>query len=172
MATTKTKPPARPRWRTALEVVAIIAVFLVVRAWQASGTAAGQAPAFALTSLEGETIALGAPREEPVVVHFFASWCGVCAAEEGSIASLAGDHEVIGVATQSGSAAAVQEYVDAHDLGDLRVIADPDGALAARFGVRAFPTTFWIDREGTIRHVEVGFTTELGMRARAWLASR
>lgn len=171
MATSTPKPQARPRWRTALEIVAIVLVFLVVRAWQASGTAAGQAPAFALTSLDGETVALGAPRAEPVVVHFFASWCGVCEAEEGSIASLAGDHEVIGVATQSGSASEVREYVSAHDLGELSVIPDPDGALAARFGVRAFPTTFWIDRDGAIRHVEVGFTTELGMRARAWLAS-
>lgn len=36
--------------------------------------------------------------------------------------------------------------------------------------VRAFPTTFFIDRQGEIRHVEVGYTTELGLRVRHFSA--
>ncbi|MGE0082668.1 MAG: protein disulfide oxidoreductase, partial [Thiohalomonadaceae bacterium] len=43
-------------------------------------------------------------------------------------------------------------------------------ALAARYGVRAVPTTFIIDGAGRIRFREVGYTTGPGLRLRLWLA--
>jgi peroxiredoxin len=101
-----------------------------------------------------------------------ASWCGVCAAEEGSIAALARDHEVIAIASSSGGAPEVSRWIETTELRALRVVADPRSEIAERWGVSAFPTTFFLDRSGAIRHVEVGYTTEIGMRLRAWLAAR
>jgi hypothetical protein len=36
--------------------------------------------------------------------------------------------------------------------------------------VHAVPASFIIDAEGNIRFVEIGFTTEMGLRLRLWLA--
>jgi hypothetical protein len=64
----------------------------------------------------------------------------------------------------------VRSYLDGRGDEEARgVVLDPDGALAQRYGVRAFPTTFFIDARGRIRHVEVGYTTWLGLEARLWL---
>jgi alkyl hydroperoxide reductase subunit AhpC len=52
----------------------------------------------------------------------------------------------------------------------MPIVLDPDGRLARAWGVRSLPTSFVVDREGEIRTVEVGYTTELGLRARLWLA--
>jgi alkyl hydroperoxide reductase subunit AhpC len=76
---------------------------------------------------------------------------------------------VLAVASRSGSASEVAAYVHANRLVP-RTITDSDGTLAQRFGVSAYPTTFVIDADGEIQHVEVGYTTELGLLARLWLA--
>jgi hypothetical protein len=75
----------------------------------------------------------------------------------------------LSVASQSGGAEAVAAYVREHAFA-ARVVIDDESTLARRFGVHAFPATFVIDERGEIRHVEVGYTTELGLRARMWLA--
>jgi thiol-disulfide isomerase/thioredoxin len=98
-----------------------------------------------------------------------ASWCGVCRMEDASIRALAEDHDVLVVASQSGDAAAVRRFAEEHDLDHLRIAVDQDGRLAEQLGISAFPTTIFVDREGRVSDAEVGYTSELGMRARlAW----
>ncbi|MEJ2509848.1 MAG: redoxin domain-containing protein, partial [Gammaproteobacteria bacterium] len=86
-----------------------------------------------------------------------------------SIASIAKDYRVITVAQQSGSADAIRAYLHKHQV-DFPVLADPDGSLSRRYGVRAVPASFVVGPRGRIRFVEVGYTTELGLRARLWWA--
>lgn len=166
-------PPraARPRWqRWLLEGVVLLLVVLGIRAWQTRDLPSGSAPPLDARDLAGAPIDLGA-LERPVLVHFMASWCGVCRAEEPNVVSLARDHDVVAVASMSGSAEEVRAWIDHEtDLDRARIVADPRGTLARRWGVSAFPTSFYVDRSGEIRHVEVGYTTELGMRLRMWLA--
>lgn len=163
--------PKRPRWRRwALEIVIVIAILAAIRGWQQRSLAGGDAPAIDAADLAGERVEL-AHLERPVMVQFVASWCGVCSAEEPNVAAVARDHDVIAIASQSGEAAQVRAWIDDEtELGRARVVADPRGSIAQRWGVRAFPTSFYVDRSGRIRHVEVGYTTELGMRLRLWLA--
>jgi len=154
--------------RLAIELAVVLAVFLAFRAWQTRDAADGPAPALAGSGLDGSALALATDR--PTLVHFWATWCGVCRAEQGTIDALAGDHHVVTVASQSGGAPEVQAYLEREGV-DFPVIVDPGGALAARWGVHAFPTTFVVAPDGTISDVEVGYTTSLGLRARLWLAS-
>ncbi len=70
---------------------------------------------------------------------------------------------------QSGHAEEISHYLDQRAL-DLRVIADPDGDIARRWGVPAVPASFIIDSDGQIRFRRIGYTTGFGLRARLWLA--
>jgi thiol-disulfide isomerase/thioredoxin len=170
-AATKPAAPTKAarRRKLAVEVLVVVSIFFAIRFWNGSTVASGEIPAMDLTTIAGEHVSLG---EHPngYVVHFFATWCGVCRAEEGNVASLAEGHEVIAIASQSGGADAVGAYVDEAGLQAAHVVLDPSGAIAQRFGVRAFPTTLYVSRDGTIATSEVGYTSALGMRLRAWWA--
>jgi len=171
---TETSPPptepARSRWTgLARDVLIGLAIFAAIQWWRTRDVVSGPVPHETVSLLDGERVELSGPRERPLLLHFEASWCGVCRTVDGTIRSLGTEHDVLVVASQSGDEAAVRRFADEHDLGDLRFSVDEDGRLAQRFGVQAFPTTLFVDRDGNVSDVEVGYTSWLGMRARlAW----
>lgn len=148
-----------------------IAALLVlgIRAFQQRGLPDGQAPELSGADLAGAEVSLDQYRGKPLVLLFFASWCGVCRAAQSNFDAVAKDMPVLAVASRSGTNDDVAGYVREHGIVP-RVLPDESGALATRYGVRAFPTTFVLDANGEIAHTEVGYTTELGLRLRAWLA--
>ena len=158
------------RWRRGfLEAGLAVCVLLSVRAYQARDLAGGTMPMRELVTTEGERLSLVG--QGPTLVHVFATWCGVCRLEEGNVQSVAGSARVVAIASQSGSAADVQAYMKQRGLA-YPVVLDGNGALARALGVHAFPTSFFVDGSGNIVAREVGYTTELGLRLRLWLASR
>lgn len=172
---------APPSWwkrrgkRLAIELAVFVAIFVAVRAWQRRGVIEGAAPRLEGVDVLGERVSLARGSGGPTLVHFWATWCGVCEAMDGNVAAVAEDSNVITVAVRSGDARAIvaalaEEGLVANDRPAFRVIADPNGTLASAWGVSAFPTSFVIDEDGAIRSVEVGYTTELGLRARLALA--
>lgn len=163
--TTPAERPPRKRGRLWLEAAIIVIAFFAIRAYQTRDLVAGSVPELPRTSIDGTALP-----EHPRVVHFFASWCGVCEAESGNVATLAEHHEVLAIASQSGESAEVRSYLAGHGLGPASIALDPRGELAQRFGVHAFPATFYLDDEGHIVTSEVGYTTTAGMLLRAWWA--
>ena len=161
-------PRARKWLRPAIELLLLLGVLYGVRAYQHAGIAEGAAPPLEGTLLDGRHISLAGLYRHPVLVHFWADWCAVCAAEQQNIASVAKDYTVITVAMRSGNAADVRRYLRAKGL-TLPVLNDPSGGRAARWGVQAVPASFIVEG-GRIHFAEVGYTTELGLRARLWLA--
>lgn len=165
MATVRSKRWFRFTWQALLFIAVLFAVHLYVTRNAVTGTA----PPFAGKLLSGEPVSLQQFRGRPLLVHFWASWCGICRLEQSSIAALARDHQVITVAMQSGDARAVEKYLREHKLR-MPVLLDEHGALARRYGVRGVPASFVVDGNGVIRFVEVGYTTGLGLRLRLWWA--
>ena len=51
-------------------------------------------------------------------------------------------------------------------------VLDEDGAISKRYGLRGVPAVFVLDGSGKIRFSSVGYTSELGIRIRLWLAGR
>ena len=147
----------------------VLALILGIRAWQQSGIASGPAPVLAGVLLDGKSVALDSFAGQPVLVHFWATWCPICRAEQGSIDALARDTPIITVAMQSGDRDAVVQHMRKEALS-FPVLNDPDGVMAAQWGVRAVPASFIVDGAGQIRYVEVGYTTGVGLRLRLWLA--
>ncbi len=161
----------RARWRSfALNLLLFAVLFAGIRLWQHRDLPSGAAPQLAGTTLNGAAYALPAKPAKPVLVHFWATWCPICRTEQNSIDAIASDHpNAITVAMQSGGQAQVAAHLAAHGL-HFPVVNDPDGRLAAAWGVHAVPATFIVDTNGEIRFVEVGYTTGLGLRLRLWLA--
>jgi len=158
------------KWlRVLWQTLAVIAVVMAVGFWQTRNLASGMAPPLAGLDVHGERLELSAWRGRPVLVHFWATWCPVCALEDDAIQAIAGDWPVLTVAMQSGEAREIAAHLHENNLS-FPVLVDGSGELSARFGVRAVPTTFVIDGEGRIRFREVGYTTSWGLRLRLWLA--
>ena len=154
-----------------LEILVFVLIYFLVRAWMQRDLPSGPAPELVATTLSGQTLNLASlVKERPVLLHFWATWCGVCKLEQGSIQNISQDHTVVTVAIQSEGAQAVQAYLQEHHL-TFPVIVDDSGVLMQRFGVRGVPASFIINRNGEIVAKEVGFTTEWGLRARLWWAN-
>ena len=159
------------KWlRRGVELLIVIVIIFGVRAWQQRDVVKGEAPQLIGAMLDGKPYILPSKPAHPVLVHFWATWCPICRTEQGSIESLANDNpDVITIAMQSGSAGAVQQYMRDQAV-NFPVINDPDGRISSAWGVRAVPASFIIDTDGKVRYVEIGFTTEIGLRFRLWLA--
>ena len=158
-----------------VEALAIIAIVIVVQLWQARGLPAGPAPSLAGRTPDGQLMSLAdtvaGSAGKPVLVAFWATWCGVCKAEHGNLEAIANDQPLFAVATNSGSDAEIQRYLVERGH-HLPTINDPDGQLAAAWKVSGLPTHFIVDGRGNVRFRVVGYATEWGLRARLWWASR
>ncbi len=169
------KPVERHRWlRWALDAALIVLVIVAVQLWQTRHVPFGAAPDFAGPLATGGAMGLAAWRADhpgrPVAVYFWADWCPICKAQQGSVASLAGDWPVLIVAMQSGPPAEVARVLAERGLAWPTVV-DESGAIASRYGLAGVPALAVIDADGRLRTVAVGYTTALGMRARLWWAS-
>lgn len=154
--------------RLGLELLVIVAIVLALQAYLKRDMALGTAPEFSAERLDGQTVSLNDYAGAPMVLHFWATWCGICRLEQGMIETLARDHPVLTIAMASGSAAEVQAYLAEHGLR-FAVINDPHRALAERYGVPAVPATFVINGDGDIRFRVRGLATGPGLRLRLWL---
>jgi len=157
--------------RRGVEILLFIVLIMGVRTWQQRDIVKGVAPPLSGLLLDGKPFDLAANPAQPVLVHFWATWCPVCRAEQGSIESLAQDNpNVITVAMQSGSSGVVQQYMREQGVS-FPVVNDADSQIASTWGVNAVPASFIVDTDGKIRYVEIGYTTGIGLRLRLWLAS-
>lgn len=158
------------RWgRWVVSLAGLVLVVLAMQWWQTRNFASGTAPPLAGQLLSGESVALDDLRGQPVLVHFWATWCPVCRFEESSIASLSRSHRVLTVAINSGGADELRAYLQRQAL-DFPVLPDPAGDLARPWGVSGVPASFMVDATGSIAYATVGYTSGIGLRARMWLA--
>jgi thiol-disulfide isomerase/thioredoxin len=139
------------------QIALVLAVMTVMHFWNVRHVAHGAAPSIVSSTLDGRPFSLASYRGKPALVHFWATWCGVCRAEEPTIA------------TSSGSRVEISKALAERGL-TMPVVSDPEGSLAADWGVGAFPTSFILGPDGRIRFVEVGYTSGIGLRARLWWA--
>lgn len=126
---------------------------------------ARSAPDVTFTALDSAPVRLADLRGQVVLVNFWATWCGPCRAEIPVLNQMQRDYEaqgfkVIGVSWDD-TAEMIRGFEQ--DQGEFAYqIATGGDAVGGEFGgVRAFPTSFVVDREGKI--VE----TILGERDRA-----
>ncbi len=149
----------------------LILIYWAVQAYQGRDAAdSGPAPPIEAIALNGEAISLQSLKGQPLLIYFWATWCHICALTRDSIDNIAQDHPVITIASQSGEDYEIRSYIDEHNFSAI-VINDRDNRLSQRYGVNAFPSVFVLDAKGEIDDVEIGLSSEWGLRLRLWLAS-
>jgi len=153
------------RW--SLEIALVLAVFFLIRAWNAPSLPDSILPAIISQTLNGKIIDSRNTQGRPFVVHVWAEWCPICRLELAGMAELARDTPVMSMAWKSGDDAAMRRFLTAEKL-DLSVINDPSGQLLAPLGIKAVPLHLIVDAAGRIHFVETGYTTPWGLRARLW----
>ena len=159
------------RWKKRLAGGVLVVIVLLGLGWfQTRNMARGQAPLIDAGMLDGGHFSSRQALGKPLLVHFWASWCGICRLEESTIVSLSRKYRVITIAMQSGNADAVRGYMEKRKL-KMPVVVDERGILARRYGVNAVPVSFIVDGHGRIRNVTRGYSTWIGLRLRLWYAS-
>jgi peroxiredoxin len=131
----------------------------------------GTAPEFRAQLLDGGSTALSDYRGRPLLLQFWATWCPVCGLEQSSIDAISRDHQVLTVALDDIGDNALRHWMAARGVA-YPVARDPSGWIARQYGVTGVPTSIIVDATGAIRFVEVGYTSETGLRLRLWWAHK
>jgi thioredoxin-related protein len=165
------RTPGRRIARLLVEGLLVIAVVLAVSAWQARGHRRGEAPPLSLRTLEGDVVDSAALAGKATMIVFWAPWCGVCGVESANVSRVqrfVGDRaRVVSVASEYDGLADIHRYMERHDV-DYPVLLGGNHAARA-WGVRGFPSVFFLDAEGKITGSVVGYTTTLGLLTRLLL---
>lgn len=144
-----------------------ISVFvLLLQTFMQSDMRSGDVPDMSINTINGEDSA-NLLLNKPAIIYFWASWCGICTAIQGTISDVLLDYPGVTVALRSGNNTDVLNYLRKHKL-DWPVINDNEGALAQQFGVSAVPAVFIVGSDGKIGFVIRGYVTEIGLRIRMW----
>lgn len=119
-----------------------------------------KAPAVEGELLSGGQGTLSTWKGKVIYLTFFASWCTPCQREMPELEKLQAEYGArgfqvvsVGVDTDPEKARRFAEKTGVR----YPVLLDPDAASLGRFDVKSMPTTYIIDRQGVIRHKQVGF---------------
>jgi thiol-disulfide isomerase/thioredoxin len=185
---TEREPTALPRWIAAIIIGAIALASLAALLWpllnkpanvadagviraqiQADGAAGrigATAPDFEWTDVDGKTLRLSSYRGKVMVVNFWATWCLPCREEMPALQRVAASEPDVVVLEvdlmEPGDKA--RSFLDSLGLDRLQPVLDSDGATTRRFGVLTLPSTFFVDKDGVIRHLELRQMTEAMIR--------
>jgi peroxiredoxin len=154
----------RVRW-IALGVGVVVVLFGVVLALNVSSaepntnegrfTGSGDpAPAFTVTTLDGNTLALADLAGKTVVVNFWNTWCAPCKQEAPALAEFYDRHKdesdfaMVGI-VRDDTTEAVRDYVQAEKVG-WTIALDPKSKAALAYGTTGQPETFVIGPDGRV----------------------
>lgn len=118
-------------------------------------------PVFSLPAVEGSRqISSNDLRGRPALLNVWATWCVACKMEHPVLNRLSSQGVVIyGINYKDDNAAARQWLTDFFNPYQLN-IQDSEGRLGLDLGVYGAPETFFIDKQGIIRHKFVGVITD------------
>lgn len=119
------------------------------------------APAYAATSMTGDSVSLAKLRNKVVLMNVWATWCGPCRKEIPELRAINAAYrarglEVVGVSVDAdGSDDTIREFLREFKM-DYTIWRDPNEAVSATFRMAGVPATFLIDRQGVLRWKATG----------------
>lgn len=148
----------------ALAIAATVAVLGVVVATRPQGEAPAvakgePAPTIVGTTLDGAPFDLAALRGRPVVINFWGPTCVPCREEFPLLKAKLAEHAaeglaVVGVLTDD-PADPARTFV-AEEGATWPTVIDPNSALKKMYRVVGRPQTYFVDRNGILRSIQIG----------------
>lgn len=112
------------------------------------------APDFQLQTLDGQTVKLSDFRGKPVLLNFWATWCGPCRFEMPFLQQINDSYSAKGLVLLTVDIAenstVVQKFMTDLNLS-MKVALDTNKQVAKAYSITAIPSTFLIDKNGIIR---------------------
>lgn len=121
------------------------------------------APDFNLILFDGNEFAMSDYYGSPIVLNFWASWCGPCRDEAASLEKSWNSYGDLGVRfvgidlqdNESDARAYIEEFGISYPNG-----RDEDGKITIDYGIVGMPVTFFVDRKGLVVDRWVGAIPE------------
>ena len=139
------------------------------------------APDFVLQDVSGKTVALSSFKGKPLLINFWATWCGPCKIETPWLIELQKEYaskgfEVIGISTEGEDLkpddkegfdrqkAAIAKFIKEEQM-QYPVLVNGDSLVGPYGGLDAMPTSVYVDPEGKVVAVQLGITSKEDMEA-------
>lgn len=127
--------------------------------WGDQATLGRASPPFTLPGPNGETVSLDDFSGRPIVLNFFATWCGPCRVEMPHLQVAWERYKDVGLVVLAVDVQEAPETVGPFlaELGlTFPIAVDQDGKVSDLYRIGILPTTYFIDREGVIARHRVG----------------
>jgi cytochrome c biogenesis protein CcmG/thiol:disulfide interchange protein DsbE len=126
-----------------------------------TASASKATPDVAVQKADGAAVRLAAYKGKVVLIDFWASWCPPCKTSFPALDAIYREYqdkglEVLAVNVDEKRRDA-ETFLDAHPHR-LTVLFDPKGTSPLAFGVKGMPSSFLIDRAGSIRFTHMGYS--------------
>ncbi|MFN3333365.1 MAG: TlpA family protein disulfide reductase [Caldilinea sp.] len=126
-----------------------------------------EAPDFAIVLEDGGHLRLSNLRGRPVVINFWATWCGPCRLEMPELmrAARADPHLAMLAVNVQEAKTTVAAFAEEFAM-TTPVVIDPEGVVQRLYEVRGLPTTVFIDTHGRIAAIYAGILTPTALEER------
>jgi cytochrome c biogenesis protein CcmG, thiol:disulfide interchange protein DsbE len=143
-----------------LQEVAVAIVLGLSASIAAAVEPGSPAPGFDAPTFDNKPIRLADYRGKVVFVDFWASWCSPCREALPMYEKLSGefptsDFAVVAINVDE-NAADAKKFLAEHPV-KYTIVQNPKGDIPKAFGIDGMPSSYLIDRDGTIRDRHVGF---------------
>ena len=120
-----------------------------------------------LPTLSGERATLGPDPARNTLVYFFAPWCSICRMSIGNLEAInEKDTQIFVIALDYATIQDVQQF--ARGVGLNRTVLLGNDELREFFKIKGYPSYYLLDTQFHIVSRDMGYTSELGLRRRAW----
>ena len=130
------------------------------------------APDFTVTTLSGESITLSDLKGRRVILDFWATWCPPCIDEIPHFVQLSNEfhpQELFLIGISNEDVATLQSFRNEHNMN--YPVASADLGPPPYGDIEAIPTTFFLDENGIIQQVFVGYHDYEGLKKAAFQPS-
>ena len=145
----------------ALTTLAIVAFVAITRPGGGNpNIAVGQpVPNITGTTLDGSTVDLAGLRGHPVLINFWGPTCVPCREEMPLLAQKVAEHQKDGLVVLGvldGDPVEQARQFASRFGGTWQTVIDPGGAIKHAYRVIGRPQSFFVDRDGVLRSIQIG----------------